>query len=295
MTSRQSRVRPVRVLQYTILAVALVAALGPTVWAVMTSFRPTRDIVGRIVGLPIPPTLAGYRDAFATIDLGLHLLNQFAYAFCTATLVTVVALLLAYPCARMMFPLRRTLTVAITSALAVPVVSLVTPEFYIMFRLGLYDTRHGLVIFYVATYIPLTFVLLRAYLTSLPRDIEEAAAIDGASYWRTLFSVVVPVVAPVLITVYILAFVFTWNDFLWNLLFAPSREHRNAQVALAEFQGEWDVNISGLLAAATIIALVPVTIFLLTQRYALAGLTGSAATRGGRRRPAPDQDNPEAT
>jgi ABC-type glycerol-3-phosphate transport system permease component len=82
----------------------------------------------------------------------------------------------------------------------------------------------------------------------------------------------------VLITVFVLGFVFTWNDFIWNLLFAPSQDLWNAQVALTTFRGQWESNFSALLAAAVLIAIVPIVIFLLTQRYALAGLVGSATT-----------------
>lgn len=270
------------VLLYVVLALALTSALGPVLWAVGSSFKTSHDILTDAFGLPLPPSFQGYVDTTQQIDLHLNILNTFVYAASAAVLCSVLGLLLAYPLTRLDIPGRNALTVLITSGIAVPAICLITPEFFIMLRAGLLDTKIGLVIFYTAIFLPLAFIILRSFLLSVPTEVEEAAALDGAGYLRTVFTVVAPLVVPAIATVAILVFINVWNDFLWNLLLAPGQAHRNTQVALASLRGQFEFNVAAVLAGATIVLVVPVLLFLLTQRYALAGLTGGVAP--GRRR-----------
>lgn len=266
-----------RVIQYGLVALAFFAALGPVVWVVGSSFKSTSDVISNTFALPIPPTVQGYRDAVVQVELLHHIGNTLLYAASAAILCPLVALLLAYPCTRLRFPLRKAITVLVASGVAIPGISLITPEFFVMLRTGLYDSKHGLIVFYCAILLPLAFVILRAFLLGVPREVEEAAAVDGASYYRTLFEIVLPLIRPGLLTVSILVFIAVWNDFLWNLLLAPGFENRNTQVILASFRAQFNFNVAGFLAGVTIVLTVPVLIFLLTQRYAIAGLTGYGA------------------
>lgn len=273
-----------RIMQYSVLLLVLAVALGPVLWTMASSFKTSSAILTDVFGFPIPPSLHGYRDAFEQVDLHVHLLNTLFYAAVGGAGCTLVALLLAYPCARLRFPFRKPLIVLVSSGLAVPTICLIAPEFFIMLRFGLLDTRHGMTIFYIALLLPLAFVILRAYLLAVPREVEEAASIDGASYFRIVFTVVAPLIGPALATVFILVFISIWNDFLWNLVLAPGFENRNAQVVLALFRGQFEFNVAGLLAGTTIVLAVPVVIFILTQKFALAGLTGVTNRPGSERR-----------
>jgi raffinose/stachyose/melibiose transport system permease protein len=291
MSRRQSSLGTglTRTFQYAVLGLALFAALAPVLWAVASSFKSSESVLTDAFSLPTPPRLDGYRDATQQVDLTKYIANTLLYACASAVLCPTVALLLAYPCARMKFRFRKALTVLITTGIAIPGICLITPEFYIMLRAGLLDTKVGMIIFYVGILLPLAFVILRAFLLAIPREVEEAAMLDGASYLRMVTRIIAPLAAPALATVAIIVFITVWNDFLWNLLLAPGFDNRNTQVALTSFRGQFQFNVSALLAGSTIVLAVPVLLFLLTQRLAIAGLTGASLKAG----PAPRQPSAE--
>ena len=272
---------PVRLLgrvgRYGFLALVGVACLGPVVWVVLSSFKTQAQVFGRGNLIPSPFSLDGYEALFTQIDIVRYLLNTLLYAAGGTLGALTAGLLAAYPAARMRFPFRRSLTALFSVGLAIPITGLIVPEFVIMRDLGLFDSRFGLVVFYSAMWFPLTFVILRAYLTGLPPSLEEAAALDGASYFQLLRRVILPLARPGLATAGVLVFINVWNDFLFNLLLAPSTEHQNVQVGLALFRGQFRTDISAILAGTTVMMIIPVVTFVVLQRYVIAGLTAGAS------------------
>jgi ABC-type glycerol-3-phosphate transport system permease component len=265
-----------RVPTYLFLGVLTLLSLVPTVWVMVSSFKPGAQIYsGQSLTLH-GFTVQGYRDTFSQIHLQDDLFNTFLYAVGGTLGALSTALLAAYPVARYRFPFRNSLVVAFGLALAVPVVGLATPEFFIVRKLGLFDTRVGLILFYSALFFPLSFVILRAFLLSMPVEIEEAAMVEGAGYFMILRRIVVPLARPGLATVGVIVFIGIWNDFFFANLLTASPTHANVQLALAGFRSAFGCNVTGALAGATLVMLVPVTMFLVLQRQVIAGLTAGA-------------------
>jgi ABC-type glycerol-3-phosphate transport system permease component len=261
---------------YGILVVIALLALVPTLWVMVSSFETGRQIFSASGLIPNPFTLQGYSDAFTQVHLERYLLNTAIYAVGGTVGAIFAALLAAYPMARFHFFGRNTLVAAFSLALAIPVVGLATPEFFIVRQLGLFDSKLGLVIFYSALLFPLAFVILRAFLVSLPSEVEEAAIMDGAGYFTIIRKVVVPLSRPALATVAVVAFVTIWNEFFFANLLTASQEQQNAQLALANFRTQFGFNVSGAMAGATLVMLVPILAFLLLQRQVIAGLTAGS-------------------
>jgi raffinose/stachyose/melibiose transport system permease protein len=263
---------------YGVLLLLTVAALGPTLWVMLSSFKTGPQILSPTGPLlPQPFTLQGYQDVFVTIHIQQYLLNTCLYAGGGAAGALIAGLLAAYPTARLRFPFRNLFTVAFSLALAIPIIGLIVPEFFIMRDLGLFDTRLGLVIFYSAMFFPLSFVIQRAFLASLPYEIEEAAIIDGAGYFTLIGRIIVPIAVPGLATVASLVFIFIWNEYFFAQLLTVSFDTENIQVALAQFQSTFERDNTGMLAGATLAMLAPITLFLLLQRYVIAGLTAGSS------------------
>jgi raffinose/stachyose/melibiose transport system permease protein len=259
------------------LLITLVACLGPVAWVVLSSFKTQTQVFGRGNLIPSPFTLQGYRDLFNQIDLVRYLANTLVYAIGGTLGAVTAGLLAAYPAARMRFPFRQSLTILFSIGLAIPITGLIVPEFVIMRDLGLFDSRVGLVVFYSAMWFPLSFVILRVYLTGLPPSIEEAAALDGASYFQLLRRVILPLARPGMATAGVLVFINVWNDFLFNLLLAPSADNQNVQVSLALFRGQFTTNIAPIIAGTTVLMIIPVITFVVLQRYVIQGLTAGAS------------------
>jgi ABC-type glycerol-3-phosphate transport system permease component len=258
---------------YSVLALLTVAALLPTLWVMVSSFKTGAQIFSGSGLIPRPFTLQGYKDAFGQVHLARYLLNTALYAVCGSLGSLVTALLAAYPMARYHFPGRNTLVASFSLALAIPVVGLATPEFFVVRKLGLFDSQIGFVIFYSALFFPLAFVILRAFLVSLPPELEEAAIVDGAGYFTIIRRIVVPLMRPALATAAVIVFVGIWNEFYFANLLSASSTTQNAQIALASFRSQFNFNVSAMLAGTTVVMIVPIMMFLLLQRQVIAGLT----------------------
>ena len=262
---------------YVLLVLLTVVALGPTLWVMVASFETKTQINSGDSLIPNPVTLQGYKDVFSQIRLQDYLLNTLLYATTATVGSLVVGLLAAYPSVRMRFPLRLSMTAMFSLSLAIPIVALLVPEYYVLYTLGLYDTKFGLALFYVALFFPLAFVILRAYLTRIPVETEEAALVDGAGYFTLLRRIVVPLARPGLATVAVVVFISVWNEFLYALVLAPSPANSNAQVAISTFKSAFQFNTTGTLAATTLVMLVPIVAFLVLQRHVVHGLTAGAS------------------
>jgi ABC-type glycerol-3-phosphate transport system permease component len=258
---------------YAVLAILSIAALVPTLWVMLSSFKTGGQIFSGSGVLPEPFTLQGYKDVFEQVHLEDYLFNTAIYSVCGSLGAVATALLAAYPMARYSFPSRNVLVASFSLALAIPVVGLATPEFFVMRKLDLFDTRIGLVIFYAGLFFPLSFVILRAFLVSLPPELEEAAIVDGAGYFTIIRRIVVPLARPALATVAVVVFVGIWNEFFFANLLTASGGTQNAQVALSSFRGQFQFNVSAMLAGTTLVMIVPIVTFLLLQRQVIAGLT----------------------
>jgi raffinose/stachyose/melibiose transport system permease protein len=276
MVNEKRFATPSKAGSYAVLITITLFALGPTAWVFLSSFKSTAQVLSGGGILPEPFTMEGYGDVFGTVDLGMPLLNTLLYSLIGSAGAVLTGALAAYPIARLKFRGRQFLGSLFSAALAVPVISLIVPEFFIIRDLGLFDTRAGLILFYIALNFPISFVILRAFFASIPHELEEAARIDGAGYFTILWRIILPLAVPGLVTVGTLVFIGIWNEFFFANLLTLSNENWNAQIALAGLQGKFQFNVSAMLAGATMVMLVPLAVFLLLQRYVVAGLTAGS-------------------
>jgi raffinose/stachyose/melibiose transport system permease protein len=267
---------PATIVLYGAVTLATVLALLPTVWVMVSSFKTAAQINTGEGFWPTPLTLQGYIDAFTQIHLQEYILNSLIYAVGGTAGALIVAFLAAYPLARFHFFGKGFLNATFALALAIPLVGLATPVFFIVRELGMFDSKVGLVVLYAALQFPFTFVVLRSFLQTIPPELEEAAIVDGAGYFTLLRRVILPLSRPAIATVSVVAFVQIWNEFFFANLLTVSAENQNVQLALAAFKSQFGFNITGALAGATIIMLVPIVLFLILQRQVVEGLTAGA-------------------
>lgn len=261
---------------YGFLAVVTLLSLLPTVWVMLSSLKTGPQVYSGEGFLPSPATFQGYIDAFTEIHLHTYVLNTLLYASGGTIGAVAVAFLAAYPLARYTFRGKNFLVAMFSLALAIPLVGLATPVFFVVRELGMFDSRIGLVIFYSALEFPFSFIVMRSFLLSLPPEIEEAARMDGAGYFTTLRRIILPLSRPAIATVCVVAFVKIWNEFFFANLLTVTQSNHNVQLALAGFKSQFGYNVTGAMAGATLIMLVPIALFLLLQRQVIDGLTTGA-------------------
>jgi trehalose/maltose transport system permease protein len=259
-------------------AIALVAALlVPIAWMMAASLLPESRVVGSSPWTgPFTLTSEHYVALIEERGFLLPIRNSMIVATLTTLLAVPCATLCAYALARL--PMRgKGLLLALLLAVSMfPQISIVAPLFLVLRAVGLLDTYPGLVLPYVTFTTPLAVWLLTGFFRQLPRDLEDAALVDGASRLRVIRDVVLPIAAPGLASTAILTFLYCWNEFLFALSFTLSPERQTVPVAIALFRGRYQIPWGQVLAAASIATLPVVAIVLAFQRRIVAGLTAGA-------------------
>lgn len=257
-------------------ALLLLFALAPYAWMVVTSLKPATEIASRPPTLwPLAPTLEHYGRLLARTTF----LDNLRHSLIVATGAVLLGLLTAVPAAyafsRFRFRGRRLLLLQLLLVNMLPVVLLIIPLFVLMRRLGLLDTHLGVILGHATFAIPFSTWLLTSYLASIPKELDEAAAIDGASRLQTLRLVLLPLLAPGIATTAVYVFLTSWNEYLFAMMLSGERV-RTVTVALQLFIGEFTVDWGLLTAGGTLVALPVTVLFLLVQRRLVSGLTAGA-------------------
>lgn len=258
-------------------ALALIAAgLFPLYWMLVASITPEAQLFSAPALVPTTLVAEHYRALFAERAFWIPIRNSLVVAGATTVLSITIGGACAYALARLPVrgkPLLLALVLAVTMF---PQISLVSPLYLLLRGLGLIDTYPGLVLPYLTFAMPLTIWLLVGFFRQLPRELEEAAAMDGASRLRTLVEIVAPLAWPGLATTAIVTFVYCWNEFLFALSFTLGPERHTVPVAIALFRGHYQVPWGQILAAA-VVATGPVAALVLAfQRRIISGLTAGA-------------------
>ncbi len=271
------RSKPRRLLETELPALLIVLfAIGPYAWMVLTSLKPEADIAAFPVRyLPTVATLEHYRMLLARTSFAGNLLNSLIIAIGATLLGLCVSVPAAYAFSRFRFAGRRFLMTQFLVINMFPVVLIIIPLFVLMRQLGLIDTFLGIILGHSTFAIPFSVWMLTSYMNAIPTDLDEAARIDGASRLQTILFVILPVVAPGIVTTGIYIFVTSWNEYLFAMMLS-GQNVRTVTVALQLFIGEFTVQWGLLTAGGTLIA-IPVTIlFLLVQKRLVGGLTAGA-------------------
>ena len=275
MIDRRSRLRKVVEVEIPVLLIALFA-IGPYVWMMLTSIKTDADIAAFPVRyLPTKVTFEHYRMLLERTTFSGNLLNSFIVALGACTLGLGVSIPAAYGFSRFRFPGRRVLMTQFLVINMFPVVLLIIPLFVLMRNFHLLDTYFGIIIGHSTFAIPFAVWMLTSYMNGIPREVDEAAMMDGATRLQTIRLVILPLLMPGIVTTAIYIFVTSWNEYLFAMML--SGDHvRTVTVALQLFIGEFTVQWGLLTAGGTLVA-IPVTIlFLIVQRRLVGGLTAGA-------------------
>jgi multiple sugar transport system permease protein len=257
-----------------VLAVALYAA--PAGWQLLTSVTPDAELLAPSRWWPAAPTLDHYRAVLGQSPLPRALANSLGIALCTTALATTLGALGGYALGRLPVPGRRALMLGVVAGTAFPAVATVAPLYLLVRALGLRDTWVAVVLAHTSFALPLTLWLVTGFVRDLPRELEEAAQVDGAGRATTLVRVILPAAAPGIAAAALVVFLASWNEFLFAYTFTATERSRTAPVALALFPGVFEVPWGDVAAAAVLASLPPVAAVLLGRRWLVRGLLAGA-------------------
>ncbi|MBP2479631.1 ABC-type glycerol-3-phosphate transport system permease component [Crossiella equi] len=251
----------------------LLVVLLPLYYVLAASLRGRADYLsGHPLAPPVNPTLANY---LTVLDggFGRYLLNNAVVTAATVLIVLLLAVPAAYAATRSTSPWVRRGFSLLLAGLAIPAQATIIPVYLLITRLHLYDSLTGVILPTAAFALPVATLVLTTSLRDVPRELYEAQAIDGAGPLRTLFDLVLPLARPAIVTVAVYTALSAWNGFLFPLVLTQSAENRVLTLGLWNFQGQFGVNVPGLLAAVTLSVLPIFVVYLIGRRFLLAGLT----------------------
>jgi multiple sugar transport system permease protein len=258
-------------------AAIVIFCLFPFYWLVNISLKTGADLSSSDL-VPPNPSLANYESIFQNDDFTRALANSAIVSLVTTLLGVVVGSFAAYALARLKMRFKFILLGVVLSISTFPQIAIAAPLFRLWSDIGLYNTLIGLVLPYLTFALPLSIYILVSFFREIPKDLEEAALVDGATNFQAFVRVIVPLAAPGLATTAILAFIAAWNEFLLAVTLTSSREARTVPVAISQFTGssQFEVPLGTQSAASVVISIPLIVLVLLFQKRIVAGLTAGA-------------------
>ncbi len=275
MKNMRIRTRIEDTLTYLGVALILVVVLFPIVWAIMSALKSG----GQAQAIPpvwiFKPKLTNYVSAFVKRDFGRLLVNSVIVSLSSTTMSVLLGSLAGYGLARYPIKGNNAISMWILSIRMFPPIAAIIPFFLLYKNLGLIDTRIGLIIAYTGFNLPFAVWIMRGFFDEVPRELDEAALIDGASPLKAFTRVVLPLAAPGLVATAIFAMIFSWNEFMFALILSRSRS-QTMPVGVMGFITHRGVIWGEIMAAASVIMLPMVAFTLIAQKYLVRGLTFGA-------------------
>jgi ABC-type glycerol-3-phosphate transport system permease component len=254
--------------------VILALCLLPAWYLISTALMPSQQFFLRdLQWFPNPITLENFERAFRIVPLGRYIFNTLIIELWTVPTTLLSASLVAYAFARLRWPGRDVCFLILLATLMLPPQVTLIPLYVIFRNLGWIDTWIPLIIPAFLGGNPFYIFLIRQFMRGVPRDLSDAARIDGAGEFRIFWSVVLPLCKPVLAAVAIFAFIATWNDFFNPLVYIQTDDLKTLALGLAGFTNQYGTDVTALLAATTLGVLAPILLFGVAQRYFVEGIT----------------------
>ncbi|HVU70995.1 MAG TPA: carbohydrate ABC transporter permease [Ktedonobacteraceae bacterium] len=275
---RSTRLLVGRVLLWLAIAVLLIIEVGPLLWLLLSSFKADKEFtLEPLWALPAGLDWQNYINAVTTGNIGTYFLNSLLTVFPALALILLFGLAAGFALEVMVWRGRNTVLLIFLAGILVPVQIVLLPLFTIYFQAQLIDTRWALIITYTGFGLPLTVFLMATYFKAIPREMIEAAVLDGANIYQIFLRVGVPMVMNGLVTVALVQFFFLWNDLLFSLTFISSDSLRTIQTGLLNFTGEYGQIQWGPTFAAICLAVFPtLLLYLILNQRVIKGLTAGS-------------------
>ncbi len=264
------------VLRYAVLLAVAAVIITPVVYAALGGFRDAPQLAANPVGLPDPWVWTNYTDSLTSVSFWVQLRNSAIVAGLSTGIVVLFAALAAFVIARREFPGRELAYTVFTLGLLFPVTVAILPLLILVRDIGLLNNPLGLALPEAAFALPLTIIILRPFFRSIPKELEDAAAIDGCGPLGFFFRVLLPLSKPVLVTVAVLALVSSWNQFLLPLVMLSDAENWTLPLGVTNFSTQYTTDTARILAYTTLALLPALAFYLVAERQLVGGLTAGS-------------------
>ncbi len=264
-----------RILSYILMTLVCLISLFPIVWVVLSSLK-ADPLAQPGFTLPTEAYFGGYISVFRD----MHILRYFANSFIVAGLSVLFSMAMismsAYVVARMEFRFKTFISVLLMSTLFIPPTAMTFPVYNLINRFKVNDSHAGLILIYTCSGIAISFMVIRNYFLTIPKELEEAACIDGCGLFGTFWKIMLPIARPGVLTAAMLAFMNYWNEYYWASMVLTTKELKTVPAILAQFQTAFSTNYNGMFSAIVVILIPPVILFCCFSKYFIEALSGGA-------------------
>jgi len=266
-----------KALIWVFLILVCIYCLIPFAWMLSTSLK-TEAEAFRIppTWIPLEPTIESYIGIWVRKNFGIYFLNSTIISLATAVLSTFFGALAGYGFSRFLFKGRKFLIGFFLATQMLPGVLLVGPYFKIMSRLGLYDTRTGLIIAFLTICLPFSTWMMKGFIDKVPKELDQSAMVDGCSRIGLFFKIILPIVAPGMVATILFAFLLAWGDLLWALCLTSSENMITVTLGIARTVGEFRIIWPMLMAGSLVGGMPAILLYIFLQRLLVQGLTAGA-------------------
>ncbi len=268
------------IIKYIALIVVAVIQIFPLYWLITFSLKSNVEIFGdNVIGLPQHWRFENYTEALTKSSLIRYFFNSVFYSAVTVLVAGLLSAMAAYAIARMYWKKRNTVFTIFSVGIMIPAQAALLPLFQLLDKIGLKGGYLGLLIPYIAGAIPMSVMILTGFYKGIPKEIEEAACIDGCGLWRCFFSIITPIVKPALATASIFTFLGTWNELMLANTFVDKDVYRTLPVGIMSFAGQYSTDW-GLIGAGMVIATWPTILIYFLLSNQVQGSLVAGAVKG---------------
>ena len=265
-----------RVFSYLFMALCVLVALFPIVWVVLSSFKTNREILSNGLQLPSTFSFSGYKQALEMAPILKFFVNSLIVSFASTALNVFILAMAGYVFAKKKFRFKNLIFGILSLSMVIPSTALMSPVYTVITKLHLYDTKMALILVYTALNMPISLMILRSAFAAIPTELEEAAYIDGAGFFRTFWQVMMPCAKGGLASAAVLAFLGSWNEITFALLLTSSTSTRTLPLSLSYFTSQFSFNYTAMFAAITIAVLPSIIVFSIFQEQVCSSLTAGS-------------------
>jgi len=262
-------------IMWIILGFFLFYTIAPLVWLVISSLKTNGELMGAPLALPKTLQFQNYKNAFEVSGLGRLFLNSIIISITATILNVMVSSMASYAIARYVFKGKELIFTLISAGIMVPVSALMVPVFILIKNLGIYDTKLALILTYSAMGLPLSIFIIRGFMDTIPRELEEAGVLDGCNFYQRFYKIILPLSKAGIVTAVTFQ-LYCWNEFIYAMLLTSSQTNRTVQVGIRFFSNQFTTDYTSMFAAITISIIPAIAGYVLFQRQIISGLTSGA-------------------
>lgn len=264
------------IIGYAVMGFVVLICIFPIIWLIFSSFKTNMEILESAFSWPKSPSFYGYEQAIKVSKIHLRYGTSIIVSGVSTMLCMFIYSMAGYVLARFDFRLKKTIFALLISSLLVPTEAMIQPIYRVINQMGLYDTKAALILVYAAFGMALCLFLLRSYFADIPRELEESAYIEGAGFFRTFWSIMLPLAQPALMSSAVLTFINGWNELLYALLLTSSEANRTLPLMLKYFTSSFSFNYSAMFAALVMYIAPSVLLYILLQEQIMSSMIAGA-------------------